>query len=59
MLITTVTSRDLPLTPQAGLLQTSDPDQSRVIVGNLADWLYNSGPIYNPRARRSLIEVQV
>lgn len=52
-------SGDLPLTPQAGLLQTSDPDQSRVIVGNLANWLYNSGPVYNPRARRSLIEVQV
>ncbi len=46
--------------PQIRLLQdTPGKGRAELMVDNLLDWLYNNGPSYSDRARRSKVEVQV
>ena len=41
------------------VLQEYDPTRSATIVNQLHEWLYNEGPEYSNRARRSEVEIQV
>jgi hypothetical protein len=34
-------------------------EAGELVISNLAAWLYTPGPVYGPRARRSVVEVQV